>query len=197
MFTAARIVAALAILALAGSLAVVAVPVSEQPATAPAAPMEDIDPADFGGFMGRMTCGQGKYGSTQVTEWGSFVEGETYPRCSVEVGDPRFTGNMYSVHDYYKYDGKPTWGVRSVSAVLTTDEGHWVSTSNWGYQQPENGAMAYAMQWRGEGAYEGLSALSFLSQDEFSLILDLEGVIFPGELPAAPASPVEAALALD
>lgn len=197
MFTAARIGAGVAMLALAGSLAIIAVPFQEQPATVPTAPMEDVDPADFGGFTGRMICAQGEYGTTLNTEWGSKVEGETYTRCGVEVSDPRFTGNMHSVHDYYKYDGKPTWGVRSVSAVLANEDGHWVSTSNWGYQQPLDGAMAYAIQWRGEGAYEGLSALTLMTQDQCCLIMDMEGVVFPGELPEAPDTPIDAALAVD
>jgi hypothetical protein len=197
MFTAARIVAGVAILALAGSLALIAVPFQAEPATVPSAPMEDIDPAHFGGFVGTMKCGGGTYGTTLVTEWGSKVEGETYPRCSVEVSDPRFTGNMHSVHDYYTYDDKPTWGVRTVGAVVTTDEGHWVSTSSWGYQQPVDGAMTYALEWRGQDAYEGLTALTLLTQEQWGLNLDMEGVIFPGELPETPAVPLEAALAAD
>ena len=197
MFSASRIVAGSAVLTLAGSLAFVAVPTQEPAGILPSAPMEDIDPTAFGGFVGRMVCRQGSLGTTHLTEWGSWVEGETYPACAVEVGDPRFAGNIYSVHDYYKYDGRPNWGVRNVSAVLTNDEGHWVSTSNWGYQQPEDGAMAYAMQWRGEGAYEGLSALTLATQEKMSLILDMNGVIFPGELPKAPETPLEAALAVD
>ncbi len=197
MFTVARIVAAMAILALVSGLAVVAVPTPEGRAPLPGASMHDIDPADFGGFTGTMKCRQGEYGTTSPTDWGSVVEGETYSHCPVEVGDHRFTGNMYSVHDYYKYAGLPTWGVRNVSAVLTNDDGYWVSTTDWGYQQPEDGTMAYAMQWRGRGAYEGLSALTILSQDAWGLNMDLEGIIFPGELPEAPEPPIEAALAAE
>ncbi|MEX1295170.1 MAG: hypothetical protein AB1Z67_03260 [Candidatus Limnocylindrales bacterium] len=48
-----------------------------------------------------------------------------------------------------------------------------------------------------EGAYEGLSALTLLSQDIWGLSFDFEGVIVPGGLPEAPEPPVEAALAAD
>ncbi|MEX1336355.1 MAG: hypothetical protein AB1Z66_13760 [Candidatus Limnocylindrales bacterium] len=145
MFNATRVAAVVALLALTASLAYVAMPDSE-PAPAPGAEMAPIDPADFGGFVGRMSCAPGEYGTATAAEWGSIHEGETYHRCAVEVDDPRFAGNMYAVHDYHKYDGKPMWGVRSVGAVLTNEEGHWVTTSDWGHQQPVDGTMSYAMQ---------------------------------------------------
>ncbi len=126
---------------------------------APGAEATPIDPTAFGGFTGSMKCAQGEYGTTTMTDWGSIVEGETYPRCTIETSDPRISGSHYSVHDYYTYGGEPTWGVRTVSLVITNDEGAWVSTDGWGYQQPWDGAMFYAQQLRGTGAYEGLTAL--------------------------------------
>jgi hypothetical protein len=194
MFTAERVAAGVAILSLAGSLALVAGPTVLAPLV-PAAEQRIIDPADFGGFTGVMRCSMGMDGTTSSTGWGSLTKGETYPRCTIEVSDPRINGNNYSVHDYYRYDRRPQWGVRSVSNVITNDGGSWVSTRNWGYHQPHDGTMFYAAELRGTGAYEGLSALMVLSQDTWGLSFDVEGVIIPGEMPEAPELPLEEALA--
>ena len=148
MFSATRVAAGVAILALAGSLALVANPVGDRP-VAPGAEATPIDPGAFGGFTGSMSCEQGEEGTTTLTEWGSIVEGETYPRCDVEVSDSRFSGNNYSVHDYYKYGGVPPWGVRSNSSVITNEGGSWVGEQGWGYQHPEHGAMRYVGIYRG------------------------------------------------
>lgn len=138
----------------------------------------------------------GDEGTTTLTDWGSIVEGETYPDCTIETSDPRISGSHYSVHDYYKYGGVPPWGVRAISLVITNDEGAWVSTDGFGYQQPWDGAMFYAQQFRGTGAYEGLTALLVHTQDQWGLTMDVQGVIFPGELPEAPEPPIEEALAV-
>ena len=196
MFTATRVAATVAALTLAVSLALVAGPARFAP-RAPGAQGDAIDPADVGGFSGTMLCAQGEYGQTTTTEWGSIVIGETYPSCLIEVSDPRISGNNYSVHDYYKYDGQPLWGVRSFSSVISNDDGTWVATDGWGYQHPEDSTMFYAGQYRGTGAYEGLSALVVLSQDRWGLRMDVEGVIIPGDLPEAPKPPIEAASGSD
>lgn len=195
MFTSTPVVAAITLI-LAGSVAFLANPPAG-PAQAPGAEMAPIDPAEFGGFSGTMACAIGRDGEITDFEWGTLTRGETYPRCTIEASDPRMSGNNYSVHDYYKYDRRPSWGVRSVGNVVTNEEGTWVSEEHWGYQHPEDGTMLYAARYRGTGEYEGLSALAVLSQDTFGLSFDVEGVIFPGELPEAPAPPIEAALAAD
>ena len=56
-----------------------------------------------------------------------------------------------------------------------------------GFQSPATGAMHYEVLLAGEDAYEGLSALLVLSQDEWGHTFDVDGVIFPGELPEYPA----------
>lgn len=140
---------------------------------------------------------RGVDGQTTFTEWGSIVIGETYPTCTIEASDPRISGNQYSVHDYYRYDIRPTWGVRSFSAAITNEDGTWVATDGWGYQDPRDETMHYAGQFRGTGAYDGLSALLVYSQDYWGLAMDIEGVIIPGELPGAPELPVEATSATD
>lgn len=196
MFSSTRVVAGMAILALAGTLAYTVVP-STGERTAPGAGAQIIDPADFGGFCGTMHCGAGDDGQTTTTEWGSVTTGETYPRCAFEVSDPRISGNNHSVHDYYKYDGQPRWGVRSYSSVIGNEDGTWVATDGWGYQQPEDGTMFYAGRYRGTDAYEGLSALVVLSRDSWGMRFDVQGIIFPGDLPEAPELPTEAALGSD
>lgn len=196
MFTATRVAAGIAVLALATSLALVAGPAARGP-TVPGAQEVAIDPADFGGFSGTMICAQGDPGTYTLTDWGSITVDESYPRCTVEASDPRISGNNYSVHDYYKYGGQPVWGVRSYSSVITNGDGSWVMTDGWGYQQPEDGTMLYAGHYRGTDAYDGLSALVVLTQDSWGLAFDVEGVIIPGDLPPAPELPIESASASD
>jgi hypothetical protein len=196
MFSAIRITAGTAVFTLVASLALVAGPHTGGPA-GPGVESYTIDPDDFGGFSGTMLCATGDYGDSTATDWGSSTVGETYPRCGVEASDPRISGNSYSVHDYYRYDFAPQWGVRRFASVITNENGSWISTDGWGYQQPEDGTMFYAARFRGTDAYEGLSALFVLSQDVWGLRFDVEGVIFPGDLPALPEPPIEAATASD
>ncbi len=112
-------------------------------ATLPSGPgpsrMDDIDPADFGGF----TCtsavqSTGGYGGRPEND--GVVRSSRVRRYATApsmVNDPRFTGNMHSVHDYYKYDADPTGVLRNVGCRRSPNEdGHWVSTSNWGYRAP-------------------------------------------------------------
>jgi hypothetical protein len=195
MFSTIRIAAGVAVLALVGTFAYVAIPVTQGPIV-PGAETQAIDPADFGGFSGTMSCNQGDWGALTTTDFGSHTEGETYARCRIEASDPRFSGNNYSVHDYYKYAGQPQWGVRSNSSVITNEHGTWVGEQGWGYQHPEHGALRYTGLYHGTGDYEGLTALLLLSQDEFGLTFDVEGVILPGDLPPVPAAAVEEALAV-
>jgi hypothetical protein len=154
----------------------------------PAAWSGDIDAADYGDVDGTLLCAQGTLGTKTDTEWGSITEGETYDRCRLDVDDPRISGNSHSVHDYYKYAGRPEWGVRAASDVISNDEGSWIG-GGWGYQHPESGAMHYVDTYRGAGAYEGLSAVQVLSQGGFGLSFDIDGVVFPGELPSYPELP--------
>ena len=154
----------------------------------PAAWTGAIDAADYGGVDGTLLCAQGSYGTISDTQWGAVTEGETYDRCLLDVGDPRIDGNSHSVHDYHKYAGKPQWGVRASSDVISNEAGSWVG-GGWGYQHPESGAMHYVDTYRGTGAYEGLSALQILSQGGFGLSFYSDGVIFPGELPPYPELP--------
>ena len=196
MFSATQAVVATAVLALAGGAALLAVSGVDQDPV-PGAEPQTIDPAAFGGFSGTVMCSQGWPGDVKEFEWGTLTTGETYPRCTVEASDPRISGANYSVHDYFRYDGEPQWGVRSVGNVITNEEGGWVSEHHWGYQHPEDQTMLYSATYRGTGAYEGLSALAVMSQDTWGFAFDIEGVIFPGDLPESPEAPIEAALAAD
>jgi hypothetical protein len=192
MFSATRVAAGVAILALIGSFAYIAVPGGGEP-MAPGADTRDIDPADFAGFSGTTSCSAGEAGTVTTSDLRSLTEGETY-RCTHVSSDPRISGDGYSVHDSFRFDGVRRAGVRTVRSVITNDAGAWVGEQEWGYQNPRHGAMRYAHLYRGTGDYEGLSALMVLTQDRYGPYFDVEGVIFPGDLPPAPEAPVEATM---
>ena len=68
---------------------------------------------------------------------------------------------------------------------IVTDDGWW-DQSFWGYTNPETGTTHFVNQLTGHGAYEGLSAVDFATRDLWGGTIELDGVIFPGELSAYP-----------
>ena len=187
MFSAVRISAVVAILAFGGSLALVAGPLApaSDPAYAPAASAEPLDQEEYAGFSGTWLAGGAEQGLQSQTPWGSETRDEKWVRA-LEVSDQRISGAFHSSHNYNTFRGGQRWGVRAIDYAIVNDEGTWRGQGT-GFQSPATGAMHYEVLLAGEDAYEGLSALLVLSQDEWGHTFDVDGVIFPGELPEYPA----------
>ncbi len=187
MFNATRVAVAVAVLALVGGLAYVAAPADQQ-SVPPGTETTPIDPADFAGFTGAFRVGSGRQGEAIEQDWGTSIRGEYYPRGTIEVSDDRLSGSHRSIHNYDHFRGGAKYGVRTTDLEITNDLGTWTGQGI-GLQVPHDSTMHYEFRLAGSGAYEGLSALLTLSQDEFGFSFDADGVIFPGELPPYPELP--------
>jgi hypothetical protein len=103
------------------------------------------------------------------------------------ASDPRISGRWRQVMNMWAYEsrepGGPSATVWSATARIDNDAGAWVGTFT-GFMDP-----TASREWnllKGEGAYEGLTALfRWLPEESMQ-----EGVIVPGDLPPWP-DPVE------
>ncbi|MFO7532485.1 MAG: hypothetical protein R6W93_08475 [Candidatus Limnocylindrales bacterium] len=124
----------------------------------------------------------------------AFTAGPGYDEASgvaseglVEASDPRISGRWRQVMDMRSYVSREPAGVPATvwtaTARLDNEEGAWVGTFT-GFLDGDVGR-----EWnvlRGEGAYEGLTAVFRWLGEEYRQ----EGIIFPGDLPPLP-DPIE------
>jgi hypothetical protein len=104
-----------------------------------------------------------------------------------ETGDPRISGEMWTLHNWERY--RDSQGATIVGlAGIDGEAGAWQGTFH-GYASPGDKYLAYQVDLAGEGAYEGLSAMLFMTDNGSSF--DVEGMVFPGELPPLPERPAE------
>ena len=169
MFNATRVAATVAIVALGGSLVLVAGPLGSSPDPAPApgaaSPSAEAVPSDDTYFTGVMTFGSGVPGTTEVgPDDVSRNRGAQY-----DVGwkstDPRFTG----VGDYtgnsngYRTESDGVVGVGWGTMSVETEDGTWRSTPSAGgvVRQPiaTETDTRIPVWFVGDGAYEGMTAL--------------------------------------
>jgi hypothetical protein len=158
-----------------------------------AAVRSDIDPAEYGGYRGVLSHVTGGMdpGESELGPFGSQTRGYHLSSMALETNDPRMSGTQETFLNannfaYSTDAGLVSGRVHTTTDRIVTDEGWWDQTA-WGYTHPDTGGMHYVNQLTGHGAYEGLSAIDFVSQDGPGL--DRTGVIFPGELPAYPELP--------
>lgn len=190
MFSTTKLVGLAAVAALVGGL-LVAVPLGTQqqtnpmPAAAPAAEPGEISP--FSGTV--RPLGQNGIGEIKHHDWGTSATGEQWT-VRWETDDPRFTGVSTGFQNAYSIDPSGSW-LRAYRSRLFTDEGSWLATGR-AYQNPETTEMHHQEYAVGEGAYEGLYAMTTFRYDESGAMIDVEGAIFEGGLPATPeAAPDE------
>jgi hypothetical protein len=98
---------------------------------------------------------------------------------TLELSDPRLSGEVWSVHDYRDFNGYSS-GARVTSATMGIDNdgGSWAGTIR-GYEVPGNDDWHAVIDLTGSGGYEGLSAmLMMLDQGSY---WDIQGMVYPGE----------------
>lgn len=191
MFTATRVAAAVAIVALSGSLALVSVwPEPEAAVLTPAAVTEEPEGAPDGvhvsGLVGFkiMSDPPPNMGVTTTESDGS----ERYRDARFETvwtsDDPRFNGVGEYTSNSNTYptelDDPVTvgWGTQS----LTTDEGTWTAHPAFGLIHGEESIIP--LMFEGGGAYEGMSAMIIQqveTLDSGNYRFRWEGWIVPGD----------------
>ena len=104
-----------------------------------------------------------------------------------EANDPRISGELWSIHNWDRH--RDSQGTTIVGrAGIDGEAGAWQGTFH-GYASPGDGYVAYQLDLDGKGAYEGLSAVVFITDNGSGF--DVEGMVYPGELPPLPERPTE------
>ncbi len=185
MFSTAKLVGLAAALALFAALAL-AVPLNPpQSGPAPAAPA--FEPGEITPYTGKLrVLGQDVTPNPEGFDWGEAHMGEQWT-VRLEMSDPRMSGVASSFHNVYTVTPDKTY-LRTYKARVFTEnpDGTWLETGR-GYQDPETTGIQYQSYLEGEGAFEGLFAISSCGQQRFSANFDCEGVILEGGLPETPA----------
>lgn len=105
-----------------------------------------------------------------------------------DASDPRLSGQGTAIRNWNESIATQT-GIGTVTYVLVNEDGRWVGSGYSTTPMPKSYEMVVL---HGENAYDGLTALILVTEDYSAPHSDirLEGVIFPGEVPALP-EPVE------
>ena len=189
MFTATRIAAVLAIVALGGSLALVAGPLGSSPDIAPvpgaASPSASPEAGDGTYFTGIMRFGYGMPQASTVGDDGVRRFRDESFEVTWESTDPRFSGSGETSNNSNVYltdsgdEVTAGWG----TSTLENEAGVWRSAG------PGSGVNAVTSsrfhQWfTGEGDFDGLSAYVVYEIEQPQTppyIWDYEGWIVPGD----------------
>ena len=193
MFTATRVAAGVAVLALSGSLALIAGPLQSPPEpTAPAAVSASPAPADGIHVSGRidfliMSDPPPEFGETVKEADGSTSYRDARFETRWTANDPRFVGvgeytgnsNLYALDE--SRDVRVGWGTHTI----VTDEGTWISRRPGALGIGTETETVYPVWFEGSGGYEGMSA--FLLQEVVPIehnnhsYMTFEGWIVPGD----------------
>ena len=184
MFSATKLVAAAASVALFGAL-LVAGPLNLPGEDSAPAAVSPAQPGDMTHFSGTLRfLGQDHMGSVTRHDWGTETLGEQWT-TRTETSDPRYSGVHTAFHNVYVIQPGSN-DLRSFNGRLFTKDGSW-HTIGRAYTDPETGGIIGHEYAVGEGDYEGLYALTTLLQKPGSSLVDLKGIIFEGGLPETPA----------
>ncbi|MEX1295111.1 MAG: hypothetical protein AB1Z67_02960 [Candidatus Limnocylindrales bacterium] len=189
MLNATRAAAVVAVLALSGSLALLAGPVGQpsDPAPQPAAQTEATDLGERPGFFtgtatierGQEATLTGRLDRVEMRDAGSIV--------TFELDDPRVDGSIGTTlmdYDDFPVAGKLVGVVRGGSGRLENAGGAWALAFLHGaMSQPENGQSYIYSTMVGEGGYDGLEGSMLMTDYDGAGVWQVVGTIFPEELP--------------
>ena len=160
-------------------------------AAEPAAPVQVTGQIEVGGGS--------DYGTVEVT-WDD-VRGVEERRGGfwddpITVDEPRLSGQLRSTLNMDTYGGPVLGGDGSVVTArteLVNDGGTWTGTlRGYSYPHSRDGFPQRDLIWHieltGTGAYEGSSALLYAQGSISGQLLDVDGFVFPGAVPAYPDS---------
>ena len=188
MFSPAKAIIAGALVSGIGSVLLIAQPFGQQGGSVPGAvtaeptgqSAEPTDPMrpraatiDFGEFL------SGSDGTRRADDPGVVHYEGDHSEFRWESSDPRLSGTVTTTGNRDIYQGAPVT-VESVTLEVVNDGGRWSGPLTQGTVGSESRGTALL---RGEGGYEGLTALIFL---EWGSPPTAIAAIFPGEMPPVP-----------
>jgi hypothetical protein len=194
MFSAVKLMAAAAIVALFGGFLLSGVlPPQQDEVVPPAAETASASP-DFVYVAPQAVTGEMGMGDAiqdfqvpEITQEADRkvlrTEGYAMP---IEMDDDRLTGTMYvlrnkdEIGEKYQYTDGATW---TGTFEIVNDDGSWPGTLR-GYTTVNPATLHWHMELTGTGAYDGLSAL--LEAVGLYGRWAVEGLVFPGALPEYP-----------
>lgn len=185
MLNATRAVAVVAVLALSGSLALLAGPLgrSEEPATVPAAETATTEIDHVPGFFtGTATMSRGQEAEiTALADRQEFRQVGT--SFTLELDDPRVDGSTFkTVYDYddFSVSGGRMGVFRGGTGRMENDDGAWVLSSIHGaVAEPEDGSSYTHATMTGEGAYDGLVGTMLMTDYDGAGSWKVVGALFP------------------
>ena len=180
MFSAVRIATVVAIVALGGSLALIAGPLgpSAGPALVPGAEAPSPEPPVRVTGSSR-TVAIPEMGVETVEDGVAGFRGRI-GRGEPVMDDPRVSGTMEYVHNSDDHGGMgPTWG----TLRLENDNGAWEGVVSGYWYAPETRTAGWLV---GEGAYEGLSYYHESVLEHGYLTIGMSGIIYSGDPPEDP-----------
>lgn len=188
LFSATRIVAAIAVLAISGSILLVAAQPGDDTAGPPGAagdPAMRAPSGVVGNVVGPSGADAGSDGD--VVELGDQMFEITGASGIVEwdASDPRLDGSGTRVENGLQHFASHS-GLWSGAWTIQNADGTWVGTGN--HFSSADGGRDFII-FEGSGAYEGLTAYVTIGASlpaESAGVRPFEGVIFPGEPPAMP-----------
>jgi hypothetical protein len=177
MFNATRVAAAVAILALGGSLAIIAGPPASGPVAPPGATSSDAPQQSVPAFPVTGTAEIVILAPGDNTD--SLLRNRVGGTVRTEMNDPRVSGDGRFLHhaDDYGLVGLE-WGTYRVE----NEDGAWqgpVSGFYGFYETRTSGWLA------GEGAYEGLTYYIESVIDHSTSMMEINGMVFPGVPPTS------------
>lgn len=184
MFSATRVVAATAIFALGATAALLSGPVAP-PELNPAPASEAWTAQDVARVTGQSAyVGQPGSGTTEVTATRVLEHGATY-EYRLTSDDPRFDGALYMTISLDSLLGAPGASVFTGEARVEAGSGGWDGVFRGVGMVGTNDMRSQAIL-HGTGSNEGLSAVLFLDNAHNELVFQVEGMVFPGDLPELP-----------
>ncbi|MEX1334239.1 MAG: hypothetical protein AB1Z66_02950 [Candidatus Limnocylindrales bacterium] len=178
MISPAKMVAAAAVAALAGTL-LLAGPYTNQDLGPPVTDSQELGKISITHGQGQLISSE--RGTETAIDSGYAMNDERLT-LKFDMDDPRLSGTFQGAQNRYAFG---TGGPSAWAGVLENENGSWTAEGH-GYAAPPSGGWHQQYLLTGEGGYEGLSAILTADQDRLSTFFDVEGAIFTSELPPLP-----------
>jgi hypothetical protein len=185
MFSATRIVLAAAIFAMGVTFALVAGPDTQTDSNLAPAASEAWTAEDVVRVSGQSTyAGKPESGTIEITSSRVLDHGATHDYI-LTSDDPRFSGVLHMTINLDSFQGAPGASVFTGEARVDAESGGWDGVFR-GVGMVGTNDMYGQSVLSGVGANDGLSAVLFMDNADNELVFQMEGLVFPGDMPELP-----------